>query len=92
MKAQQIKITLPQRARIALEVLAERNGISPGTQARILLRQALARTMDSAEVQAKTTAPRMMTRSEWQQEQAAIAEDLAIDAKLGSYKQQESEQ
>jgi hypothetical protein len=55
---------------MALELLAERNGLAPATQAAMLLRQGLDRTMESAEF-AKRYKQYLAQRttSAWQQDQ-----------------------
>lgn len=48
-----VQVTVSTPMRIALELLADRTGLTPSTQAMVLLRQALARTMESEACQVR---------------------------------------
>lgn len=72
--------------RIALEVLAERNGIGVSTQAAILLRQALDRTIESAEVQKRYKMYlSQRTQAGWQYDQTT---DYAIESAVKTHGKQ----
>jgi hypothetical protein len=49
-RCHRVTVKLSPAMTVALDVLAHRNGLAPSTQAMVLLRQALDRTMGSAEV------------------------------------------
>lgn len=51
-----VNLTVSRHMLVALDHLASRNGISLTTQATMLLRQALARTMETEEVKARVRA------------------------------------
>jgi hypothetical protein len=62
---------------LALDSLAERNGVQSATQATMLLRQALDRTMESKEVQQRYAAHlRQRTTAQWREDQTT---DHAIE-------------
>jgi hypothetical protein len=42
-------VTIPDQMRVAIDILAQNDAVAPSTKARQLLRQALSRTMESAE-------------------------------------------
>jgi hypothetical protein len=61
-----IGITVTREMRVALEVLAARTGLAVTTQAMVLLRQALDRTMASDAVQIRLKQERAFrTREDW---------------------------
>lgn len=78
-----VQATLTTTMRLALEVLAERNGIGVSTQATILLRQALDRTIESAEVQ-KRYKQHMIQRTHagWQYDQTT---DYAVECAVKAH-------
>jgi len=53
-----IQVTVSPEMTMALEVLSERTGLSTAAQAMVLLRQALDRTIGTAQVQARLAARR----------------------------------
>ena len=56
-------VTIPREMIVAIDILAQQNGIAPSTQARQLLRQSLARTMASAEYIRRCEAQGITTQS-----------------------------
>jgi hypothetical protein len=64
--------------RIALCILAERSGLAPTTQAMVLLRQALDRTMQSAQFAAAVKGLGV-TVGDWQTQQFLAAAQLAAE-------------
>jgi hypothetical protein len=64
-----IAVTVSEGMRVALDVLAERNGLPLSTQAMVLLRQSLDRTMSSDAVQSRLARHRAeRTAAEWREE------------------------
>jgi len=57
-RSDRIAVTLSPAMRIALELLAERSGLAPSTQAMVVMRSALDRTIHSAECQQRIAARR----------------------------------
>lgn len=49
MAGNRMMLTISDQMTLAIEILAQQDGLAPSTKARQLLRQALSRTMDSAE-------------------------------------------
>lgn len=79
-----LNLTVSGEMMVALWHLAERNGIGPTTQAKVLLRQALARTIDSAEVQADVREYRAYrTNRQWRADLYEDVEQLNAAMKAG---------
>lgn len=74
-----LNLTVSGEMMVALHHLALRNGIGPTTQAKVLLRQALARTIDNAEVQVDVREYKAYrTTRQWQADQAETAEMMRL--------------
>lgn len=72
-----VNMTVSGEMMVALWHLAERNGIGVTTQAKVLLRQALSRTIATPEVQADSAEYKAFrTNRQWRTEQTEIAEML----------------
>lgn len=70
-----VNMTVSGEMMVALWHLAERNGIGATTQAKVLLRQALSRTIATPEVQADVAEYKAYrTNRQWRIEQAEAAE------------------
>jgi len=74
-RTDRLSVTVSPHMMVAIDVLAERTGLSRSSQAMVLLRQALDRTMGSDEVRKRLDASRpMRTVREWRRDAAADAE------------------
>ncbi len=95
-RTDRVQVTVPPLTRMALEHLAKRTGLTPSTQAAVLLKQALARTMESAEVQRAYKARRAQrSQMQWVEDTTneraeAIAEER-YQAALASERSREPE-
>jgi hypothetical protein len=74
-RSDRLTVTVSPHMMVALDVLAERTGLSRSSQAMVLLRQALDRTMGSDEVRKRLDASRpLRTVREWRRDAAADAD------------------
>jgi len=65
-----VYVTVTREMRVALEWLSERSGLAPTTQAMVLLRQALDRTINGREVQERIKSERAQrTSGQWNNDQ-----------------------
>lgn len=64
-RSTRLSITVSPAMTVALQILAERSGLPLTTQAQVLLRSALDRTIHSAEAQGRMRAPGQMSVKEW---------------------------
>lgn len=90
MRTDRVTATVPTAVMVALDHLCYKTGLSRSAQAMVLLRQALDRTMGSAEVQEKIKrAEAYRTAAQWAADQAATAEQLRSFAALATMKAME---
>lgn len=77
-RARRIMVRLSLPMSVSLDTLCERQGMSPATMAFVLLRQALARTMDTPEVKKRVAeeSANLTTRA-WREQQYDAALELA---------------
>lgn len=80
-RADRIQVTVSLPMRVALVMLARRNGVTPSTQATMLLRQALDRTIASAAGQIEIKRARgFQTVAQWREDRAS---DRQVEAQYG---------
>jgi len=82
-KPRRVNLTITREMRIALDVLCSKSGLRPTTQATVILRQALDRTIQSAAVQMTLSQERAFrTRDEWladQQDERLVELALGVE-------------
>lgn len=76
MRQNRIMVTLSPAMTVALEILSERNGMPVATQARVVLRAALDRTIHSAEGQDRLRAHNAQRTADQQQEETQVDHEL----------------
>ena len=77
MRTDRVTATVPTAVMVALDHLCYKTGLSRSAQAMVLLRQALDRTMGSAEVREKIKrAEAFRNAREWARDQADVAAQL----------------
>ena len=89
-RSRRVAVTVTREMTIALDVLCSKSGLTHSTQAMVLLRQSLDRTIESAAVQMRLSQEKAFrTRDQWLQDQGdetyltnalAVNEGAALDA------------
>jgi TorA maturation chaperone TorD len=88
-RSKRLSVTLSYPMAVAIQVLCERDGSVPAAMAQRLLRQALDRTIESAEVQRRVRAHNARrTAQEWQSE---TMEDHIVETEYAKHKAQSTD-